>query len=121
MEHENETNENMQPHLTLLKGRNETLLEQLIKDGIKVDAFVLDPPYCSGGSTTAARAKGMVKYIKSLKHHVNLVEFGDEMDQVSYGASLLNLLLKFEELLNPPGYVFIFSDWRQIAINSIVL
>lgn len=121
MEHEQNTIEKQQPHLMLLKGRNETHLERLIKDGIKVDAFVLDPPYCSGGSTTAARCKGMIKYIKSLKHHVNLVEFGDEMDQISYGASLLNLLLKFEELLKPPGYVFIFSDWRQIAINPIVL
>ena len=121
MEHDQNTIEKQQPHLMLLKGRNETHLEQLIKDGIKVDAVVMDPPYCSGGSTTAARAKGMIKYIKSLKHHVNLVEFGDEMDQISYGASLLNLLLKFEELLKPPGYVFIFSDWRQIAINPIVL
>lgn len=120
-QNEQKPNKTTQPHLTLLKGRNETHLEKLIADGIKVDAVVMDPPYCSGGSTTAARSKGMIKYIKSLKHHINLVEFGDEMDQLSYGASLLNLLLKFEELLNPPGYVFIFSDWRQIAINSIVL
>lgn len=121
MEHETNTNERPQPRLTLLKGRNETHLKKLIEDGIKVDAVVMDPPYCSGGSTTAARAKGNCKYFKSLSKHPNLVEFGDEMDQLSYGASLLNLLLKFEELLNPPGYVFIFSDWRQIAINSIVL
>ena len=121
MEHENETNERPQPLLTLLKGRNETHLQRLIEDGIKVDAVVMDPPYCSGGSTTAARAKGMIKYIKSLKRHANLVEFGDEMDQLSYGATMLNLCQLMEELLNPPGYVFIFSDWRQIAINSIVL
>ena len=120
-QNEQNTNKTTQPHLTLLKGRNETHLQKLIEDGIKVDAVVMDPPYCSGGSTTAARCKGLSKYLKSLKRHVNLVEFGDEMDQLSYGASLLNLLLKFEELLNPPGYVFIFSDWRQIAINSIVL
>ena len=120
-QNEQNTNKKPQPRLTLLKGRNETHLEQLIKNGIEVDAFVLDPPYCSGGSTTAARCKGLSKYLKSLKHHVNLVEFGDEMDQLSYGASLLNIFLKFEELLKPPGYVFIFSDWRQIAINSIVL
>ena len=120
-QNETTTNVRPQPHLTLLKGRNEEHLKQLIKDGIKVDAFVMDPPYCSGGSTTAARAKGMNKYFTSLKRHINLVEFGDEMDQLSYGASLLNLLLKFEELLNPPGYVFIFSDWRQIAVNPIVL
>ena len=105
---EQNTKENTQPHLTLLKGRNETHLQRLIEDGIKVDAIVMDPPYCSGGSTTAARCKGMIKYIKSMKHHVNLVEFGDEMDQISYSASLLNLLLKFEELLKPPGYVFLF-------------
>ena len=94
MEHEKTTDERPQPRLTLLKGRNETHLQKLIEDGIKVDAVVMDPPYCSGGSTTAARSKGMIKYIKSLKHHVNLVEFGDEMEQISYGASLLNLLLK---------------------------
>ena len=108
MEHETTTNGNTQPHLTLLKGRNETHLQKLIEDGIKVDAVVMDPPYCSGGSTSAARAKGNYKYFKSLSKHLNLVEFGDEMDQLSYGASLLNLLLNFEELLNPPGYVFIF-------------
>ena len=97
MEHETTTNERSQPHLTLLKGRNETHLQKLIEDGIKVDAFVMDPPYCSGGSTTAARCKGMINYIKSLKYHANLVEFGDEMDQISYGASILNLLLKLGE------------------------
>ena len=120
-QNEQNTKESLQPRLTLLKGRNEEHLTRLIEDGIKVDAVVMDPPCCSGGATTAARSKGLSKYLKSLKNHPNLVEFSDEMDQLSYGASLLNVLLKIEELLNPPGYVFIFSDWRQIAINSIVL
>ena len=106
---------------TLFKGRNENLLKRLIEEGTKVDAFVLDPPYCSGGSTSAARAKSNYKYFKSLSRHASLVEFGDEMDQLSYGATMLNLCLLMEQTLNPPGYVFMFSDWRQIAINSIIL
>ena len=61
MEHETNTNE--RPHLTLLKGRNETHLEQLIADGIKVDAVVMDPPYCSGGSTGEACARLGLSFI----------------------------------------------------------
>lgn len=114
-------NEKKTTKAILFKGRNETYLKQMIDEGTKVDAFVLDPPYCSGGSTSAARAKGNYKYFKSLSNYTNLVEFGDEMDQLSYGVTMFNLCQFMEELLTPPGYVFIFSDWRQIAINSIVL
>ena len=70
---EQNTNERPQPHLTLLKGRNETHLQKLIEDGIKVDAVVMDPPYCSGGSTTAARFLAKIREI--LKNALDVLEF----------------------------------------------
>lgn len=63
MEHEQNTNERQQPRLTLLKGRNEEHLTNLIRDGIKVDAVVMDPPYCSGGSTGEACARLGLSFI----------------------------------------------------------
>jgi site-specific DNA-methyltransferase (adenine-specific) len=59
------------------------LLQQLADNS--VDAVITDPPYCSGGQTTNARAKTpSTKYEQSdnkIVHHPHFV--GDTMDQRS--------------------------------------
>lgn len=96
------------------------VIDQLERDGVKFDAVVADPPYCSGGDVTTARSKRLTKYFEFLRLRPQVKEFNDSMDQLSYGVFISILLNGVRVLLNAPGYVFLFSDWRQLPVNLIV-
>ena len=93
-------------------------LEILVDHGETFDAVVTDPPYCSGGVTVAERKRSLQR-----KYFGNRAGTAWQFDGVQFADSMdLNALYDFTrrwlrlcwQLLTPPGYVFIFCDWRTI-------
>ncbi len=81
-----------------------------------VDAFLLDPPYSSGGQFRGDRAqKTSTKYIQTTSEITCRAEFaGDNRDQRAF---LAWSTLWFGEMLrasNPGATVCAFTDWRQL-------
>jgi site-specific DNA-methyltransferase (adenine-specific) len=85
-----------------------------------VDAVVADPPYASGGATTAARTNQSArnKYVSTnAKHH--LPDFsGDQRDQRAYTYWCTLWLSECLRLTKPGGVSLVFSDWRQLPTIS---
>lgn len=80
-----------------------------------VDAVVADPPYCSGGRTTAQRqAKPSKKYQQTGSQFV-LPEFArDNMDQRSWSNWCALWLAECLRVAKPGAPICMFSDWRQL-------
>lgn len=104
---------------TLYNARFAEVFEELISACVNVDAVVADPPYCSGGDVTTARSKRLNKYFEYVRNRNGVKEFNDSMDQVSYACFIASVFEGCLNVLTPPGYVFIFSDWRQLPVNMI--
>jgi site-specific DNA-methyltransferase (adenine-specific) len=88
-----------------------------------VDAVIADPPYSSGGTTTADRtgqtARG--KYVSSNAQHA-LADFeGDQRDQRSYAYWSTLWLTEALRLAKPRGLALVFTDWRQLPVTSDAL
>lgn len=102
-------------------------LSRLIVEGRQFDAVATDPPYCSGGNTTAERQAPMIR-----KYYGNRTTTGNDwkFNDLQFADSMdLNALYDFTrrwlrltwQLLKPPGYIFIFCDWRQIGTFANVI
>jgi site-specific DNA-methyltransferase (adenine-specific) len=88
-----------------------------------VDAVIADPPYSSGGTTSAERtgqtARG--KYVSTSARHT-LPDFeGDRRDQRSYAYWSTLYLTEALRLAKPRGICMVFTDWRQLPITSDAL
>ncbi|SRR6266545_2058609 len=106
---------------TLYQGDALSVLREL--PPASVDAIIADPPYASGGITTAARttqsARG--KYVSTNAKH-NLPDFvGDQRDQRSYAYWCTLWLSECLRLTRPGGVALIFCDWRQLPTVSDAL
>lgn len=102
-------------------------LRTLIDEGRRFDCVATDPPYCSGGNTSAERSQSVrIKYYGNRTTAGNNWKFNDLLFSDSMD---LNALYDFTrrwlrlswQLLLPPGYIFIFCDWRQIGTFANVL
>ncbi len=88
-------------------------LETLKRQDRKFDAIVADPPYCSGGFLPAQKmGKGAEKYSDSTKF---LGTFSDGMTERVLYRFTEEWVRKALEVLNSPGYFFLFTDWRMIG------
>lgn len=88
-----------------------------------VDAVITDPPYNSGGLTPTARAGQSTrqKYVESGARHT-LPDFnGDTRDQRGYLAWMSMVLGQCYRITREGGPLLVFSDWRQIPVNSDAL
>ena len=88
-----------------------------------VDAVIADPPYSSGGITTADRtgqtARG--KYVSTNARHT-LADFeGDQRDQRSYAYWCTLWLIECLRITKPRGIAMVFCDWRQLPVTSDAL
>lgn len=88
-----------------------------------VDAVIADPPYSSGGTTSADRtgqtARG--KYVSSNATHT-LADFeGDQRDQRSFAFWSTLWLTECLRLTKPRGVCLVFTDWRQLPVTSDAL
>lgn len=89
------------------------------------DALVTDPPYCSGGTGTAARTgrSAAQKYVSSdSKSGHALPDFGgDERDQRTFTIWAERWLTEALRVVRPGGSALVFIDWRQLPALSDAL
>lgn len=82
-------------------------------------AVITDPPYCSGGATLAERQRDPVtKYVQTGTKISRPTFVGDGRDARSWChwcALWLSLCL---DVLEPDGYVLMFTDWRQLPLAT---
>ncbi|NYI03447.1 DNA-methyltransferase [Allostreptomyces psammosilenae] len=98
---------------TLHRGDARTVLAGL-PDGI-IDAVITDPPYNSGGRTSAERTTktARAKYTSGDAGHT-LANFpGDNRDQRSYTRWLTELLTESYRAAKKHAVAVVFTDWRQ--------
>ena len=108
-------------HSTLYVGDALSILREL--PAHSVDAVIADPPYSSGGTTTADRtsktARG--KYVSTNAMHT-LADFdGDQRDQRSFTYWCTLWLTEALRLTRPRGICLVFTDWRQLPAMSDAL
>lgn len=90
--------------------------------GDLVDAVITDPPYCSGGATTAARTGDPAKKYCQNGDTLGRPTFGgDSRDQrgLKYWSTLW--MLDARSATREGGYILCFTDWRQIPTFSDAL
>lgn len=88
-------------------------LQDFERRGEKFDAVVMDPPYCSGGLMPAQITRGSFgKYIKA----TDFEEFNDGMSSLVYYRFMIEVFTRCLRVLNKPGYIFTFIDWRMYPV-----
>jgi site-specific DNA-methyltransferase (adenine-specific) len=98
-----------------------TVLREL--PAASVDAVIADPPYSSGGTTSAQRMSQTArsKYVSSNAAHT-LADFdGDQRDQRSFTYWSTLWLTECLRLTKPRGVAMVFTDWRQLPATSDAL
>lgn len=86
-----------------------------------VDAVVTDPPYNSGGRTSAERTSRSAR-AKYTTESAGLPDFGDEnKDQRSYTRWMAEVLREAYRVTTPGGMATVFIDWRQLPAMSDAL
>ncbi len=84
-----------------------------------VDTVVTDPPYSSGGQSTAARkADPSDKYQSSSAKITYPAMLGDNKDQRSFLAWSALWLSECWRIARPGAPLLVFSDWRQLPVMS---
>jgi len=84
-----------------------------------VDAVVTDPPYSSGGQSTAARkADPASKYQTSGTKRTYPPMLGDNKDQRSFLAWAQLWLSECWRISKDGAPLLVFSDWRQVPVMS---
>jgi site-specific DNA-methyltransferase (adenine-specific) len=112
---------NQSPQTTLYTGDALAIMRELPAQS--VDAVIADPPYSSGGITTAERTNKTArdKYVSSNAGHT-LADFeGDQRDQRSYTYWCTLWLTEALRLTKPRGICMVFTDWRQLPATSDAL
>jgi site-specific DNA-methyltransferase (adenine-specific) len=84
-----------------------------------VDLTLVDPPYCSGGSSLAAKqAPPSTKYVNS-SAKVEYPEFaGDNLDQRGFLMWCARWIAASNRLLVDGGLHVQFTDWRQLPVTT---
>lgn len=109
------------PTWTLHRGDALTLLRALPTDS--ASATITDPPYNSGGMTTAQRTSDTArgKYVSGDARH-QLPDFdGDSRDQRSYTVWMTMILAECYRITQYASPLLVFSDFRQLPATSDAL
>lgn len=109
------------PRAAMLHGDALTVLPTL--DAESVDCVLTDPPYNSGGRTSAERASRTTrgKYVSGDARHA-LADFaGDSRDQRGYRYWLTLVLAQCFRASRPGSSCLVFCDWRQLPATSDAL
>lgn len=79
-----------------------------------VDAFVMDPPYCSGAISESkrTRAKGQGLRSKSIERFGWFI--GDNMGTAGLTYLLRSIAIEARRICKPTSSLFTFCDWRMI-------
>ncbi|MFI9845057.1 DNA-methyltransferase [Nonomuraea sp. NPDC051941] len=108
------------PDATLYQGDTLAILPTLAPGSL--DAVIADPPYSSGGVSTAERKKSTrVKYVSGsagdIKHE-NPDFPGDMRDQRSWTYWSTLWMSQALQATKPGGSILVFTDWRQLPSTS---
>lgn len=82
-----------------------------------VGAVIADPPYASGGVSTAERIRSttLAKYVSSDSSRQAMPDFeGDQRDQRAYLAWCALWMGEARRVLMPGCALMVFTDWRQL-------
>jgi len=103
--------------MTLYKGDALAVLQGI--PDVSVDAVVTDPPYSSGGTSTAARkADPADKYQQSSTKRSYPAMLGDNKDQRSFLAWAALWLSECWRIARDGSPLLMFSDWRQLPVMT---
>ena len=83
--------------------------------------ILADPPYSSGGITSAARTNQTTtsKYLRTGSSRESLPPFeGDNRDQRSYLAWSVLWMTEARRILMPGCAICVFTDWRQLPTTT---
>ena len=88
-----------------------------------VNAVIADPPYSSGGTTSADRTtrSARLKYVSNGVKHELLDFGGDQRDQRSYTYLCTLWLAECLRVTAAGGTCLVFSDWRQLPCMTDAL
>lgn len=87
-----------------------------------VDAILTDPPYSSGGLTTAQRQQSPSKKYQSSDAQKKFANFpGDNRDQRSFITWATLWLAEAYRVTKPGGVCMLFTDWRQLPAMTDAL
>ena len=97
-----------------------------VMDGLEsksFDAVVTDPPYASGGASTAERLKSTAyKYTSSSGTKTRIVNFeGDAMDQITWVGLMTDVLIAARRIAKDGALLLVFVDWRQYSALSTIV
>lgn len=102
---------------TIIEGDALTVLREL--PGDSVDAVVTDPPYSSGGTTTAARqAEPAAKYQHDGTRRSYPAMLGDNKDQRSFTLWATLWLTECLRMARDGAPLLVFTDWRQLPSTT---
>lgn len=106
--------------ITLHQGDCLKILKNLPSES--VDALITDPPYSSGGQSGSARTlPTSTKYVQSGQLR-KWPEFqGDNRDQRGYAFWCGLWLSECYRIVKPGGFVYLFTDWRQLPVTTDIL
>jgi site-specific DNA-methyltransferase (adenine-specific) len=86
-----------------------------------VDAVLTDPPYCTGGTNTAARQQSPLTKYSSAEKKQYFDFTGDNKDQRSFLAWCTLWMSEAFRVTKPGGVCMVFSDWRQVPVTTDAL
>ena len=111
---------NIPSTLSLLHGDAHVLMRDMPSDTF--DAVITDPPYASGGLTTAERVKDPVAKYQVIHDHAHPKPYptfcGDCRDQRSHFVWSCDWMREAFRCVKPGGFLMVFSDWRQLPLTS---
>jgi site-specific DNA-methyltransferase (adenine-specific) len=84
-----------------------------------VDALITDPPYCSGGAGSAAKAAPSEKYVQGGQALQWLDFAGDQRDMLGFIAWSTLWLSECHRVLKPGGRALVFTDWRMFPAAAM--
>jgi site-specific DNA-methyltransferase (adenine-specific) len=109
-----------EPRIEIIRGDCVDILRGI--EAETYDAVVTDPPYSSGGTTTAARqASTRSKYVSTQTKNVPPDFAGDRRDQRSWITWCSIWLGMCLAAVKTGGVAMVFSDWRQVPSISDAL
>lgn len=103
--------------------RGDALASLQAMPSASVDAVITDPPYSSGGFTRGDRVleATAAKYVQGGTFTERPDFAGDNRDQRSWVAWCSLWMLEALRVCKPGGYVFVFTDWRQLPSTTDAL
>lgn len=108
----------MSSEQVMLKGDCVAIMRDMWGGG-EFDAVIADPPYATGGRSSASRARApRCKYqSSSCKRYYPTFE-NDNRDQRSHLMWMVRWMEEALRVTRPGGWLMCFTDWRQLPLTS---